>query len=178
MSHSEIVLAGFGGQGILFAGKVIAYFGLLDNREVSWLPSYGPEMRGGTANCSVCLSDQPIGSPLILEPDTLLVMNTPSYTKFIGTVKAGGKVFIDNALIEEKCAREDITAYYIPATRLAMENKLDGMANLIMIGKLIKETDIASMETVEAAIAKCVPPAKKHLIEANMRAIQIGMQHT
>ena len=87
---SEIQLAGFGGQGILFAGKVLAYCGMLADREVSWLPCYGPEMRGGTCNCSVCLSDEPIGSPVVNEPDLLIAMNEPSYTKFIGAVKAGG----------------------------------------------------------------------------------------
>ena len=174
MNHTEIILAGFGGQGILFAGKMVAYFGLLDGRQVSWLPSYGPEMRGGTANCSVCLSDRPIGSPLIVEPDTLIVMNAPSYHKFIDAVKPGGRVFIDSALISDTCDRTDVDVHYIPATRLALDNSLEGMANIIMVGKLLRETAIADMETVDATIAKCVPPAKAHLIEANRRAIDIG----
>ena len=104
----EIVLAGFGGQGILFAGKVLAYAGLLDGKEVSWLPSYGPEMRGGTANCSVCVSDEPIGSPLILDPQVLVAMNTPSFEKFINSVKPGGKVFVDYSMVDVKTDRTDI----------------------------------------------------------------------
>jgi len=95
---TNMLLAGFGGQGVLFAGKIIAYAGLMEDRQVSWLPSYGPEMRGGTANCSVCLSDQPIGSPLVLNPELLIVMNLPSYDKFIGTVTPGGIAVIDSAL--------------------------------------------------------------------------------
>ena len=99
---TEILLAGFGGQGILFAGKILAYAGLMDNKELSWLPSYGPEMRGGTCNCSVCISDKPVGSPLVLTPDVLIAMNQPSFDKFIGSVRPGGKVFIDSTLVDSK----------------------------------------------------------------------------
>lgn len=95
---TEIILAGFGGQGILFAGKILAYCALMDNREISWLPSYGPEMRGGTANCSVCISDEPIGSPVVTNPDCLIAMNGPSYKKFIQAVKPNGLVLLDNSL--------------------------------------------------------------------------------
>ena len=174
---NEIILAGFGGQGILFAGKALAYGGLIDEKEVSWLPSYGPEMRGGTANCSVCISDAPIGSPLVLEPDLLIAMNTPSYQKFINAVKAGGKVFIDSTMIEEKSDRADIECFYVPATQLATDNGLNGMANIILLGKMMKETGILSMETVAKAMAKCVPPKKANLIESNMKAIEIGMNY-
>lgn len=174
---NEIILAGFGGQGILFAGKALAYGGLIDEKEVSWLPSYGPEMRGGTANCSVCISDAPIGSPLVLEPDLLIAMNTPSYQKFINAVKAGGKVFIDSTMIEEKSDRADIECFYVPATQLATDNGLNGMANIILLGKMMKETGILSMETVAKAMAKCIPPKKANLIESNMKAIEIGMNY-
>ena len=174
---NEIILAGFGGQGILFAGKALAYGGLIDEKEVSWLPSYGPEMRGGTANCSVCISNAPIGSPLVLEPDLLIAMNTPSYQKFINVVKAGGKVFIDSTMIEEKSDRADIECFYVPATQLATDNGLNGMANIILLGKMMKETGILSMETVAKAMAKCIPPKKANLIESNMKAIEIGMNY-
>ena len=174
---NEIILAGFGGQGILFAGKALAYGGLIDEKEVSWLPSYGPEMRGGTANCSVCISNAPIGSPLVLEPDLLIAMNTPSYQKFINAVKAGGKVFIDSTMIEEKSDRADIECFYVPATQLATDNGLNGMANIILLGKMMKETGILSMETVAKAMAKCIPPKKANLIESNMKAIEIGMNY-
>ncbi len=172
---NETLLAGFGGQGVLFAGKVLSYIGLMDEKEVSWLPSYGPEMRGGTANCSVTISDELIGSPLILEPENLVVMNTPSYDKFIGTVKAGGKAFVDSSLIDRKSDRTDIDVYYVPATKLAMENDLKGLANIIILGKLIKETNVATQDVIELAIKKCVPARKAHLVEANLRALQLGM---
>lgn len=173
---NDILLAGFGGQGILFIGKMLAYLGLYDGKHVSWLPSYGPEMRGGTCNCSVCISDDPIGSPLVLEPDQLLVMNTPSYDKFIGSVKAGGKCFIDSTLIDEKSDRTDIDCYYVPATQLANDNGLKGMANVILLGKMIKEAAIADEAVIDKTVKKVVPPKKAHLVEANIKALKLGME--
>ncbi len=172
---NDILLAGFGGQGILFIGKMLAYLGLYGEKQVSWLPSYGPEMRGGTCNCSVCISDDPIGSPLVLEPDNLLVMNTPSYDKFIGSVKSGGSCFIDSTLIEAVCDRADISCFYVPATRLANENELHGMANVILLGKMIKEAGMADEAVIEKTVKKVVPPKKSHLIDANLKALKIGM---
>ncbi|MBD5082524.1 MAG: 2-oxoacid:ferredoxin oxidoreductase subunit gamma [Ruminococcaceae bacterium] len=172
---NDILLAGFGGQGILFIGKMLAYLGLYEGKQVSWLPSYGPEMRGGTCNCSVCISDDPIGSPLVLEPDQLLVMNTPSFDKFIGSVKAGGKAFIDSALVEGKSDRTDIDCYYVPATTLANENDLKGMANVILLGKMIKETGLGDEATIEKTVKKVVPPKKANLIDANIKALRLGM---
>ncbi len=171
----EIVLAGFGGQGILFAGKVLAYAGLLDGKEVSWLPSYGPEMRGGTANCSVCVSDEPIGSPLILDPQVLVAMNTPSFEKFINSVKPGGKVFVDSSMVDVKTDRTDIDVYYVPATQLATDNNMNGMANIILLGKLIKETEMFTLEQMEAGIRKTVPARKADLIDVNINAVKLGI---
>ncbi|MBE6888768.1 MAG: 2-oxoacid:ferredoxin oxidoreductase subunit gamma [Ruminococcaceae bacterium] len=171
---TETILAGFGGQGILFAGKMLAYFGLMDNKEVSWLPSYGPEMRGGTANCSVCISDDAVGSPLVTEPDVLIVMNGPSYDKFINDVKPGGIAIIDSTLIAQKCERTDIKCFYVPSTQMAEEQGLKGMANIILIGKLIKETGLASDEVIKKALEKIIPPAKAHLVEKNIKAIELG----
>ena len=173
---NEIILAGFGGQGILFAGKILAYGGLMDEKEISWLPSYGPEMRGGTANCSVCISDDPIGSPLVLEPKYLIAMNTPSFDKFIGSVQPNGKVFIDSTMVDSKSDRDDIECFYIPASQLAEENGMSGMANIILLGKFLKETGIISLDTLKKAFEKAIPPKKAHLIEANLKAIEIGMQ--
>lgn len=174
---SEIVLAGFGGQGVLFAGKLLAYTGLMDGKQVSWLPSYGPEMRGGTANCSVCISDADISSPLVLEPEYLIVMNKPSYDKFIGTVKPGGKAFIDSSFIDDKCERTDIECFYLPATQLAEDNDLNGMANIILTGKMLKESSITTLEVIEKGLSKCVPPSKTALIGANLKAIQLGLEY-
>lgn len=171
----NILLAGFGGQGILFAGKVAAYSGLMDGKEVSWLPSYGPEMRGGTANCSVCISDDPICSPLILNPDALLVMNKPSYDKFIHKVQPGGVAVIDATLIGDREEIEGVKTCYVEATRLAEENDLQGLANIILLGKVLKECGFASLEAVKKGIEKSVPARKQHLVEPNFRAIELGM---
>lgn len=172
----NIVLAGFGGQGVLFAGKIIATAGLLEERELSWLPSYGPEMRGGTANCSVCLSDEPIGSPLVTEPDVLIAMNQPSLDKFIDKVVPGGLVILDTTMIPRVPQRGDITICAFPATTLAEENGLKGLANVILTGKLFAEKQFCSRETLDAAITKCVPPKKKQLLEPNLKAAALGMQ--
>ncbi|MGN0651035.1 MAG: 2-oxoacid:acceptor oxidoreductase family protein [Oscillospiraceae bacterium] len=174
--NMEIILAGFGGQGILFAGKLLAYIGLLDGKEVSWLPSYGPEMRGGTANCSVCISDEPVGSPLVVEPDVLIAMNGPSYDKFIGSVKSGGIAIIDSTLISEKSERDDISCFYVPSTEMAAQHEMKGMANIILAGKLIKETGLASAEIIKAALGKIIPPKKAALIDVNLNALQLGME--
>lgn len=174
--EETILLAGFGGQGILFAGKVIAYAGLSENREVSWLPSYGPEMRGGTANCSVTISDEPICSPLIINPSVLVAMNTPSLDKFIGNVQPGGVVFVDSTLISEKVERTDVTVHYVPATGLANEKGLKGLANMIIVGKMLKEIGFAKYDSVIAGLKKSVPPRKANLIDSNIKAINIGME--
>ena len=137
---SNILLAGFGGQGILFAGKQIVLAGMRSGKYVSWLPSYGPEMRGGTCNCSVIVEDEPIGSPLVTKPDILLAFNTPSFDKFESKVVKGGMLFVDSSLVSKKSEREDIQSFYIPATELANENDLTGMANVIMLGYIVKKT--------------------------------------
>lgn len=172
---TEILLAGFGGQGILFAGKILAYCGLMDSKELSWLPSYGPEMRGGTCNCSVCISDDPIGSPLVLTPDILIALNQPSFDKFVSTVKPGGKVFFDSSMIENDCTRTDIGIFGIPSQQLADDNALKGGSNIILLGKVLKETNICSLETMQKAIEKVVPASKAHLIPNNFKAIELGM---
>ena len=172
----NIVLAGFGGQGILFAGKIIATAGLIDDREVSWLPSYGPEMRGGSANCSVCLADDPIGSPLVVTPDTLIVMNQPSLEKFIDTVADGGIIVADSTLVQDIPEREGVKVCAIPATEIAEKAGLKGLANVVCVGKLFKETGFCSEETLEAAIEKCVPASKKGMLDKNKRAIALGME--
>lgn len=151
-TNYNMILAGFGGQGILFAGKVIAYGGLMEDKEISWLPSYGPEMRGGTANCSVCISDKAIGSPLVTAPNALIAMNLPSFDKFIDTVVPGGTVVVDSFLIDKKVDREDVKAFYVPATKLAEENGLKGLANIILVGKLFKELGFCSEESLYKAI--------------------------
>lgn len=174
MSTKQILLSGFGGQGILFAGKFLAYKGLTDNKQVSWLPSYGPEMRGGTASCSVIISDEPVGSPIVSKPDILIAMNLPSLDKFEDTVVPGGIILADSTLIERKVKRDDVSVYYIPATRLAGENGFGNLANMIIIGKLLDVLGEFEAEGVNAALAKVVPPKKAELMEVNRTAMQLG----
>ena len=174
---TETILAGFGGQGILFAGKMLAYFGLMDNKEVSWLPSYGPEMRGGTCNCSVCISDNEVASPLVNEPEILIAMNTPSLEKFVDSVKPGGTIVVDSTMVDATVERTDVNTYYIPATQLATDNELPGGANIILLGKVFKETGIVSAETFKKAIEKVVPAKKAALAANNLKAVQIGMDY-
>ena len=177
MSRSlNIVLAGFGGQGVLFAGKLIAYAGLLEDREVSWLPSYGPEMRGGTANCSVCLSDDPIGSPLVLAPNALVAMNQPSLDKFERSVTEGGVVVADSTLIADIPDVLGVAMCALPATAMAEEAGFKKLANIIMAGKLFAETRFCAEDTLWKAMEKCVPASKAAMLEMNKKALTLGME--
>lgn len=173
----EILLAGFGGQGILFSGKYLAYDALLRDKEVSWLPSYGPEMRGGTANCSVIISDTPIGSPIIANPDILIAMNLPSLDRYEPKVKQGGSIMVDSSLVERKVDRGDVTAYYIPATRIASDNNLQGLANMVMLGYIMKKTGVVPFDNAEKTLAKIVPPKKQELLGLNLKAISLGYDY-
>jgi 2-oxoglutarate ferredoxin oxidoreductase subunit gamma len=171
----NVMLAGFGGQGILFAGKVIAYAGLLSGREVSWLPSYGPEMRGGTANCTVVISDEEIGSPLVSELHALIVLNMPSYEKYIDEVLPGGVVVLDSSLVDGYSPRPDVSYMALPATALAEEHDLQSLANVILVGSLLTATGFAEEAVVLAAIEKSVSAKHVDLTEANKRALKLGI---
>jgi 2-oxoglutarate ferredoxin oxidoreductase subunit gamma len=134
-------------------------------------------MRGGTANCSVCLSKEPIGSPLVVTPDVLMVMNLPSLDKFIDAVVPGGMVIIDSSIVEKKVERKDVTAVYIPATGLAEDNGLKGMGNMVMVGKLFRETGFCSEDALDKGILKSVPASKDKLIESNRAAVRVGREN-
>lgn len=177
MKTTQILIAGFGGQGILFAGKFLAYKGLLEDLQVSWLPSYGPEMRGGTANCNVILSDDPVGSPIITDPDVLIVMNLPSLQKYVDTVVPGGQIYVDSTLIHEKVARNDVQTYYIPATQMANDAGIASLANMIMMGCVLKNNPELSFDGTEDTVRKLVPPAKAALVDLNMKALQAGRDY-
>ena len=170
----QILIAGFGGQGVLFAGKFLAYGGLMDGKQVSWLPSYGPEMRGGTANCSVIISDDPVGSPIVSKPDVLVAMNLPSLDKFEDSVKEGGIIVADSTLIERKVKRTDVTVYYVPATQLASDNNMPTLANMIIIGKVLKAIDEYSEEGVTAALQKVISAKRADMLGVNLKAIGLG----
>jgi len=174
---NNILIAGFGGQGILFSGKFLAYEGLLEQKEVSWLPSYGPEMRGGTANCSIIISDTKVGSPIVNEPDILIAMNAPSLEKYEPATVSGGKIFVDSSLIEKKVEKKDVEAYYIPATKLALDNNLKGLANMIMLGLMIKKTGVMPFENVERTLKKVIPAKKANMLELNIKAIELGYNY-
>ena len=171
----QAVLAGFGGQGILFAGKIIANAALIENREVSWLPSYGPEMRGGTANCSVCIADEPIGSPLVLAPDVLLVMNQPSLDKFEHSVQPGGLVVVDSTLVPRIPDIPGVRVCAVPATQMAEEAGIKVLANVILVGKLFAETRFCAEDTIRTAVEKVVPARKRDKLAGNLKALELGM---
>ena len=175
MKTNRILIAGFGGQGVLFAGKFLAYKGLCEGRQLSWLPSYGPEMRGGTANCSVILSDEPIGSPIITTPDTLIAMNLPSLDKFVDAVVPGGTIIIDSSLIDKKVTRKDVNVIYLPASQLAEDAGVKGAANMIIVGRLFKELNFCTKENLDKGLQKSIPPKKIDLLDKNRKMIQIGM---
>jgi len=177
MKTTQILIAGFGGQGILFAGKFLAYKGLLEDLQVSWLPSYGPEMRGGTANCSVILSETPVGSPIITKPDVLIAMNLPSLQKYVDSVVPGGQIYVDSALIAEKVTRTDVEVFYIPATQMAKDNGMATLANMIIMGHLLQNNTELSFEGTEETVNKLVPPKKAALIELNMKALNMGKEY-
>ena len=177
MADHEIIIAGFGGQGLLFTGKVLAYAGLLEKRQLSWLPSYGPEMRGGTANCNVILSDSPVGSPIVQHPDILIVMNTPSLDKYESMVAPGGKIFLDSTLISQKVERTDVEVFYIPATQMAAESGMKGLANMILLGTVLRETGCIDEKTLPDALHHVIPARKADMFDVNMRAIQAGKDY-
>ena len=174
MKTTQILIAGFGGQGILFAGKFLAYKGLLEDLQVSWLPSYGPEMRGGTANCNVILSEEPVGSPIVTSPDVLIAMNLPSLQKYVDAVVPGGQIYVDSTLIAEKVERTDVEVYYIPATAMANEAGVPTLANMVMMGHVLQHNPELSFNGTEVTVQKLVPPKKAQLVELNMKALEAG----
>ena len=177
MSTTQFLFAGFGGQGILFSGKFTAYKGLIDGKHVSWLPSYGPEMRGGTANCSVIISDDPVGSPIVSHPDVLIAMNLPSLDRYEDAVVPGGIIFVDSSLIERKVKRTDVTVKYIPATQLASDNGLTTLANMIIMGSILKETGGYDEASIDAALAKVVSARHADLLQYNKKALSISAEY-
>lgn len=177
MKTTKYLFSGFGGQGILFSGKFLAYKGLTDEKNVSWLPSYGPEMRGGTASCSVIVSDESIGSPIVDAPDVLIAMNLPSLDKFENTVRAGGTIILDSTLIDRKVNRTDVEVIYLPATRLASENNCPTLANMIIVGKLLKVTGEYDENSIEATLKKVISAKRADMLEVNKNAMEIGANY-
>ena len=178
MNTTQILIAGFGGQGILFSGKFLAYKGLMEELQVSWLPSYGPEMRGGTANCNVILSETPVGSPIITSPDVLIAMNAPSLQKYVDTVVSGGQIYVDSSLIDVKVERDDVSVFYIPATQMAKDEGIGTLANMIIVGHLLENHPELSFDGTAEVVEKLVPAKKAALKELNMKALSMGKNYT
>ncbi|AOY75013.1 2-oxoacid:acceptor oxidoreductase family protein [Clostridium formicaceticum] len=175
MTTEKIIMAGFGGQGVMSMGQLLTYSGMIEDKQVSWLPSYGPEMRGGTANCSVIVSDSLIGSPIITEDATAVIaMNLPSLVKFEKNLRTGGRLLINSSLIEKKAEREDVEVYYIPANEIANEIGNLRVANMVMLGAYLALTNVVSVESIVEAFKKVYGPSKEHLITLNKQALERG----
>ncbi len=177
MKSEKIVCAGFGGQGVLSMGRLLAYAGMIEDKQVSWLPSYGPEMRGGTANCHVIVSDGLIGSPIIAQDATaVIVMNLPSMLKFESELVPGGCLFLNSTLIDRKPSRADIEIHAIPANDIAGELGNGKIANMVMLGAYLERTRSVAIESVLAALRKVFGPSKEHLMPLNEQALREGMR--
>ncbi|MBK5240822.1 2-oxoacid:acceptor oxidoreductase family protein [Clostridium sp.] len=174
MGMQQMIFAGFGGQGTLSMGKFLAYAGMDADMNVSWLPSYGPEMRGGTANCAVILSDELVGSPIVTAPNTLVVMNRPSLDKFEDSLVKGGLLLMDSDLVDRMPTRDDIEVISIPAQTEAMKIGSKQIANMVLLGAIVKKTGIVSMEAIIAALKD---HGKEKFFEINKKALEVGASY-
>jgi 2-oxoglutarate ferredoxin oxidoreductase subunit gamma len=173
----EIIMAGFGGQGILFLGKILAEVGMAAGRHVSWIPSYGPEMRGGTANCAVVISTAPIASPIVQEPDTLLAMNRPSVARFQPKVKKGGTLIYNSSLIEGETWRDDLQVFAVPASQIADELGNAKVANLVMAAAYVRHCPFLDYQKVVADLPRLIPAKKAVMAEINRAAFVRGYEY-
>ncbi len=177
MAEEKIIMAGFGGQGVMSMGQLLTYAGMIEEKNVSWLPSYGPEMRGGTANCAVIVSDKQVGSPIITNDATAaIVMNLPSLDKFEKDVEKDGNLLVNASLIEKKAGREDLNVFYIKANEIANELGNAKVANMVMLGAYLEITKIVKVESVIEALKKVFGPAKEHLVPMNKEALEKGAE--
>ena len=172
----KIVLAGFGGQGVMFVGKILAYAGLVDEREVCWIPSYGPEMRGGTANCAVIVADEEIHSPVVEQADCGIVLNQPSYDRFLLRIKPGGTLVVNSSIIDLAKTRDDITILRVPASDIANELGAPNIANMVCLGALLPKLKLTDYHSVEKAMDAVVGKKKPELYEVNLAAVKKGSE--
>lgn len=170
----RILIAGFGGQGVLFAGKFLTVMGMLQGKQVSWLPSYGPEMRGGTANCSVVIGDEPVSSPVVNEPDVLLTMNLPSLDKYENAVTENGWIFVNSSLVDRRVRRTDVRNVYVPATRLATESGMEGLANMILAGAMLAGWAACDEPLIQETLKHLVSDKRPELFDRNLQALRLG----
>lgn len=171
---AEIIIAGFGGQGVLVMGQLITYAGMIEDKAVSWFPSYGPEQRGGTCNCSVVVSEGEIGSPLVTVPTAAIVMNGPSFDRFEPKVAPGGLLLYNSSLVHKQSIRDDIRTIGVPANEIADELGNPRVANMVMLGSFLEATGLVKEESVEAALKEVLAERHHHLIPLNMQALERG----
>ncbi len=176
MKHEDIIFAGFGGQGVLFAGQLLSYAGMAEGLHVTWIPSYGPEMRGGTANCTVILSEEEIGAPIIHHPTIAVVLNLPSMEKYEPLVKPGGLLIVNSSLIPMSTERQDIRSIDIAASDIATELGNPRMANMVILGALIGATQIVSLETVARQLDEHLSQRQRKWLEPNIAALKKGAE--
>ena len=170
----EVIMAGFGGQGVMSIGKLLSYAGMKEDKEVSWMPSYGPEMRGGTANCTVIVSDKKIPSPLSSNPDSIIIMNLPSLDKFEPQVKSGGTIFVNSSLITREVKRDDVEVVKVPANEIANELGNSKIANMAMLGAFVAQRGIVDIDTVKKSLENVLPERWHSLIPLNQKALAEG----
>ncbi|MBN2304554.1 MAG: 2-oxoacid:acceptor oxidoreductase family protein [Anaerolineae bacterium] len=174
--HEELIFAGFGGQGVLFAGQLLAYTALAEGKHVTWIPSYGPEMRGGTANCTVVVSRDPIGSPVCQNPSIAVVFNNPSFEKYEPLMMPGGLLITNDSLMVTQPERDDLEIVPVPATELATQMGEVRIANMILFGALLARRPLVSVDTVQRVLIDKLGNRKAHLHEANITALKRGME--
>ncbi len=172
--QQEVIIAGFGGQGVLFAGQLLAYAGMDEGKEVTWIPSYGPEMRGGTANCTVVISDEEIGSPFVKNPAAVIAMNLPSLDKYEHLVREGGTLVVNLSIVDRQVTRDDIQVVNIPANEIAEAIGSKRAVNMVMIGALLGNMDLLSLEALEAALEEHLPERHQKFLDANKEALRRG----
>ena len=175
--QTEIFLAGFGGQGVMFAGQMLSYAAMDIGKEVTWIPSYGPEMRGGTANCTVVIADEEIGSPMVQDPPAVIVMNLPSLDKYEPTVKPGGVLIVNSSMVDRDVTRSDITWVAIPCNEIAEEAGDRRLANIVATGALLALMPVLTPEDIESALKTHMPGRHKHLLPMNVEALKRGAEY-
>lgn len=175
--QQEVIIAGFGGQGVLFAGQLLSYTALDEGKEVTWIPSYGPEMRGGTANCTVVISEEEIGSPFVNNPTAVLAMNLPSLEKFEGQVKEGGVLVVNSSMVNRGVERDDIKVVSIPANEIAQQIGSERAVNMVMLGALLGNLDLLSLDAVDKALENHLPERHKKFLPANKEALRRGAEY-
>jgi 2-oxoglutarate ferredoxin oxidoreductase subunit gamma len=174
--QTEIVIAGFGGQGVLFAGQVLAYAGMDNGKEVTWIPSYGPEMRGGTANCTVIIADEEIGSPVVRFPQAVIAMNLPSLDKYESVVIEGGLLIINSSLVDRSVERGDIHNVFIPANEIAESIGDKRMTTIVMVGALLSHLPVLPLEAIEKTLQDHLPERHRNLLPLNFQALRAGAE--